>query len=118
MNLEQRNLVVNTLAYIRIQTSSQLPIGHSYIPYDILMTVIHSSINNNELTVKALFASLPYSSMGLRYHFRRLLDRGWIELESDKVDARVKQVKPTIKLNNKIDQIVEVLHPFLSSNYQ
>ena len=116
MNLEQRYLVVNTLAYIRKQTSFHLSIGHSYIPYDILMTVVHSSISNNDLTVKALFASLPYSVMGLRYHFRQLIEKGWIELESNSNDARIKHVRPTSKLNNKIDQIVEALHPLISDN--
>ena len=116
MNLEQKNLVVNALAYIREQTSLHLPIGHSYIPYDILMTVVQHSSDESELTVKVLFASLPYSAMGLRYHFRQLIDRGWIELESNESDARIKLVKPTIKLNSKIDQIVELLNPLFTSN--
>ena len=57
--------MVNLLGNIRLQTSSHLPIGHSFIPYDILIAVIKSYITNEVLTVKALFASLPYSDMGL-----------------------------------------------------
>ena len=98
--VSQHYCVVSTLVFIRKQSINHLPIGHSFIPYDILITVVESHTNNEELTVKALFASLPYSDMGLRYHFRKLLNDGWIELQPMNGDKRVKQIKPTEKLSN------------------
>jgi hypothetical protein len=99
VDTEQHLLVIDLLAVIRKQATRHLPIGHSFIPYDILVVVVGDALNNNELTVKALFASLPYSDMGLRYHFRKLIEAGWIELHSTTSDARVKKVKPTEKLS-------------------
>ena len=56
---------------------------------------------DNELTVKALFASLPYSDMGIRYHFDKLVKTGWIELHSGDIDTRIKRVKPSEKLSKR-----------------
>lgn len=66
-----------------------------------------------ELTVKALLATLPYSDMGLRYHFRKLVYSGWIELHAVNGDARVKQVKPTEKLSKHWELLSNSLTPIL-----
>ena len=85
-------------AELRKQIYVHLPVGHSFIPFDILLTVVNSHQMQSQLTVKALFTVLPYSDMGLRYHFKKLIDTGWIELGAITTDARLKQVKPTSKL--------------------
>lgn len=114
MENKQQQTVVATLALIRKHSAAHLPIGHSFIPYDILVTVIDSFTSDKELTVKALFATLPYSDMGLRYHFRKLIDTGWIELHAVNGDARVKQVKPTNKLSKQFELLSEKLNPLLN----
>lgn len=113
MEIKQQQLVVTTLAFIRKSSATHLPIGHSFIPYDILITVVDSFTSDKELTVKALFASLPYSDMGLRYHFKKLIDSGWIELHATNGDARVKQVKPTAKLSKQFDLFADNISPQL-----
>ena len=113
MDIKQQHSVVATLALIRKQSAVHLPIGHSFIPYDILVTVVDSFTSDKELTVKALFATLPYSDMGLRYHFRKLVDGGWIELHAVNGDARVKQVKPTEKLSKHFELLSNSLTPIL-----
>ena len=50
------------------------------------------------MAVKALFAALPYSDMGIRYHLNRLIKSNWIELRKSDKDARVKIVLPSSKL--------------------
>lgn len=112
MEIKQQQSVIATLALIRKQTAAHLPIGHSFIPYDILVTVVDNFTNDKELTVKALFATLPYSDMGLRYHFRKLVETGWIELHAVNGDARVKQVKPTDKLSKHFELLS---HSIISS---
>lgn len=112
MEIKQQQSVIATLALIRKQTAAHLPIGHSFIPYDILVTVVDSFTSDKELTVKALFATLPYSDMGLRYHFRKLVETGWIELHAVNGDARVKQVKPTDKLSKHFELLS---HSIISS---
>ena len=113
MDIKQQHSVVATLVLIRKQSAAHLPIGHSFIPYDILVTVLDSFTSDKGLTVKALFATLPYSDMGLRYHFRKLVDSGWIELHAVNGDARVKQVKPTEKLSKHFELLSNSLTPIL-----
>ena len=113
MEISQQQNVVAILALIRKQCATHLPIGHSFIPYDILVTVVDSFTSNKELTVKALFATLPYSDMGLRYHFRKLIDKGWIELHVVDGDARAKQVKPTEKLSKQFVSLAQFISPHL-----
>lgn len=114
MDIKQQQSVVAKLAFIRRQSTAHLPIGHSFIPYDILVTVVEHFTNSKELTVKALFASLPYSDMGLRYHFRKLVQSGWIELHAIDGDARVKQIKPTEKLTKHFEMLSQSIAPLLS----
>lgn len=98
MDFIQHSSVVNVLTEVRKQTTVLLPIGHSFIPFDILLAVIKGYEDGDELTVKALFATLPYSDMGIRYHFRTLIKNGWIELHNGDKDTRIRRVKPTEKL--------------------
>lgn len=114
MEIEQQEAVISLLASIRQQSNVHLPIGHSFIPYDILLAVIEGSHKNEELTVKALFTSLPYSDMGLRHHFKRLIENGWIELHATNNDKRVKQVKPTEKLTNRFTSLSNSIKPLLN----
>ena len=85
---------------IRYLISDYLPVGQSFIPFDILLTVLNGDRDGNDLTVKALFASLPYSDMGIRYHFKRLIEKEWISLHNGDADTRIKRVKATLKLKN------------------
>jgi hypothetical protein len=70
--------VVDKLIEIQKITMTILPVGHSFIPLDILLSVIKGSESGQDLKIKELFANLPYSDMGIRYHFRLLIKRGWI----------------------------------------
>jgi len=97
-------------------TSTHLPIGHSFIPYDILLHVVVSHLTKKKLTVKSLFASLPYSDMGTRYHFKRLVDNGWIRLAADKNDSRNKTCHSTKKLQDKFRLISNDLEKADSSS--
>jgi len=116
VDINQQQFVVAALTLIRKQSAAHLPIGHSFIPYDILVTVVDSFLSDKALTVKALFATLPYSDMGLRYHFRKLIDTGWIELHAINGDARVKQVKPTEKLSKQFGLLTANLNLMLNKS--
>lgn len=98
MTISQPIQFVRLLEGMRQHTSALLPVGHSFLPYDILLAVIRGNSEGEELTVKALFTTLPYSDMGIRYHFRTLIKSGWIELHNGDKDTRIKRVKPTEKL--------------------
>lgn len=98
---------------IRKNTSSLLPIGHSFIPFDILVAVVRGNAEVEDLTVKALFTALPYSDMGIRYHFRTLIKNGWIELHNGDKDTRIRLVKPTEKLIKRFALLTQQLKPLL-----
>lgn len=66
--------VINMLMQVRAVTTMHLPIGHSFIPYEMMLIVILHYLNGEELTVKRLFNSGTFSEMGNRYHFRKLIE--------------------------------------------
>jgi hypothetical protein len=111
LDLKQHPSLVNALIEVRKQSTVLLPIGHSFIPFDILLAVIKGSEDGEDLTVKALFANLPYSDMGIRYHFRTLIKNGWIELHNGDKDTRIRRVKPTEKLVKRFALMSQHLKP-------
>jgi hypothetical protein len=111
LDLKQHSPIVNALIEMRKQTTVLLPIGHSFIPFDILLTVVRGNAEGEDLTVKALFTALPYSDMGIRYHFRTLIKNGWIELHNGDKDTRIRRVKPTEKLIKRFALLSQQLKP-------
>lgn len=110
MTSEQSLHLACVLTKLRHLSSELFPIGHSFIPFDILIATL-SGNNGEDLTVKALFASLPYSDMGIRYHFNRLIDDGWISLHNGDSDSRVKRVSPTEKLIHNFELLYSRIQP-------
>jgi len=101
--------VAKLLKKTREVTAANLPIGHSFIPYDILLYLFHCQSIEETTTVKSLFASLPYSDMGTRIHFNSLVANGWIELVSNEKDKRMKVCRPTDKFNSRFELIAKEL---------
>lgn len=108
----QKNL--NDLRRLREYLSVYLPVSHSLIPLDILLTVFCGGLDGQELTVKGLFASLPYSDMGIRHHFKKLIEENWIELHNGDKDSRLKRVRASEKLKENLTKLdMEIKHLFL-----
>ena len=99
---------------IREKSTNHLPIDNSLIPFDLLFRVGLAHASDEELTIKALFSDLPHSEMGMRYHFKRLLDRGWIDLHPSPHDKRSKIVSPNEKLLARLADLEEELSTLLS----
>lgn len=116
MSFSQPIQFVKLLEGVRKHTSALLPIGHSFIPFDIMLAVIKGNVEGEDLTVKALFTALPYSDMGIRYHFRTLIKSGWIELHNGDKDTRIRRVKPTEKLLKRFALLSQQLKPLLGNN--
>jgi hypothetical protein len=106
--------MMKSLATITAGCVKHLPIGHSLIPYDILTAVIESELKHTELSVKQLFASLPYSDMGVRYHIRRLTNGGWIVTIPTEADKRVKTIHSERKLRIQFELLKKDLDSVLS----
>ena len=101
--------VINLLIQVREITSSHLPIGHSFIPYEMMLIVVSHYISQEELTVKRLFNSGEFSEMGNRYHFRRLIEKDFIVLKNHPNDSRLKLILPSQKLLDCFDQVSKQL---------
>ena len=84
---------------IKDRITSRLPVGHSFIPLELMVTVIANS-NTDKLKVSELFDLLPYSNIGIRYHYKTLVEDGWFDISECSNDRRVKYVQPSEKLTN------------------
>lgn len=78
-------------------SATYLPLGGSLIAQSLMLNLFLSHHRKEVLTVKSLFAGIPYSDMGIRYHFRRLVDDGWVELKPSTEDKRTRLCVPTAK---------------------
>lgn len=98
-------------------STTHLPLGGSLIAYKLLLNLYLSQLRGETQTVKALFASIPYSDMGIRYHSRKLLNDGWIDLLPSPTDKRTKICVPTAKFDDAwalvVDQISEQLDQYM-----
>jgi hypothetical protein len=92
------------LLQIRNEISNYLPINNSLIPLDLLL-VAAAGNDLGHHSVKSLFISLQHSSMGLRYHFQKLIDLNLLELYFSEEDKRVKIVVPSNLLKENIQLI-------------
>ncbi len=115
MKRDDLHEVLETLSRTREVAREHLPIDHSFIPFDILLHVFSAHTRNERLSVKGLFAKLPFSDMGIRYHFDKLVSSGWITLAPDETDGRVKLCAPSNRL---IDSIQALALDFKSKESQ
>jgi len=86
------------------QSIKLLPIDASMIPLLIIFTVIVKG-KKKGIYFKVLMTELPYSEMGVRYHFRKLIRKKLLKLKVDDDDKRRKIILPTKKLIDLIDTI-------------
>jgi hypothetical protein len=108
MDLKLHLQRARTMTHLLEHTTQHLPIGHSLIPLNLLM-VVCSTEDDIDLTVKGLFASLPYSVAGMRYHFNRLIEEEFLALVSSTADSRVKHVIATPKLKRHFELLASAL---------
>ena len=101
---------------IRLTSSALLPLDNSFIPFDLLIRIGIAYFECNELTLKSLFTGLPHSEMGMRYHFKRLLSNGWIEVLPSKTDKRSKLVIPTSKLLDQLTLLDQEFSKFVQQH--
>jgi DNA-binding MarR family transcriptional regulator len=96
---ERTALVAELLQQTSDISTTHLPLGGSLIAFKLLLNLYMSQQRGEEPSVKSLFASIPYSDMGIRYHLRKLMDDGWMELKPSATDKRTKVCVPTAKFD-------------------
>ena len=106
--------MLKSLSIIRSGWIEHLSIGHSLIPYDILIEVINAELADKKISVKEVFANLQYSDMGVRYHIRKLTSQGLIITTISAGDKRVKNIHATPKLITQFELLGDALNTVLS----
>lgn len=86
-----------------------IPICASLISEKIIFKVLDCHLKNEALNVKVIFADLNTSTMGIRYHFNKLIDEDWISLNKTLKDKRIKLVLPSEKLLIQINVLTDDL---------
>jgi hypothetical protein len=108
-NKEKSASVAKLISALNTVFHKEFSGSNSQITIDIICLVVTNQ-NEPHLTVNNLFKSLPYSDMGIRYRFNRLIKDGYIELHNGSTDTRIKFVKPTQKLLDKFYKVVHVFY--------
>jgi DNA-binding MarR family transcriptional regulator len=114
----RKALLAELLKQVSDISTTHLPLGGSLIALKLLLNLYLFQQRCEEPSVKSLFASIPYSDMGIRYHLRKLLDDGWVELKPSVKDKRTKVCKPTERFDAAwalvLEEISEQLDEHLS----
>ena len=82
-----------------------MAVGHSLIPAELLLKTFHFDCSGEDLTIKKLLHTGTFSDMGNRYHFKQLIEKGWLDVKKSEVDSRAKSVKATDKLFFSLENI-------------
>lgn len=97
------------IQFIRDWGKKNLPLYESIIANDLIIFLAIEFVRGESLTIKRLFASLPYSYTAIRQHYKKLLREGWVLHVPDEADKRVKLIKPSEKFIEVIDQYVRII---------
>ncbi len=97
------------LLQTKIWERENLPLNNSLIPLEMLLFLAICQAEGKRLTVKGLTSSSAFSVLGAGIHMRRLEREGYITLEQDKTDRRVKYILTTPKLVKLLAAYLEVL---------
>jgi DNA-binding MarR family transcriptional regulator len=86
-----------------------LPFGPYPIVSQAAYTVAIWTVDGNPISVKGLVGSLGCSVAGVRKPLQRLLKEGWVVIERDKSDQRVRRVIATGKLLSTLNELARRL---------
>lgn len=107
MRKDPQLAVADLLIQVRRSALYNLPVGHSSIPFDLLLMLFANYARGAEpLSLKLLFGSLPYSEMGMRYHLNALIREGWVQVEKGVRDNRLRLIRPTTQLLDRFNHLV------------
>ena len=76
-----------------------LPLSNSLIPLEMLLFLAICQAEGKRITVKGLTSSTGFSILGAGIHLRRLERDGYVVLQQDTIDRRVKYIQTTPKLD-------------------
>ncbi len=97
--IDRSKEIIKLLDELRSWESINLPIVNTSAGYQLMYYFLKVYIiYKEEIWLKNIYYSLPYSEKTLRLLLRELENDGWIEMPKKKKDSRFKDVKVKIKL--------------------
>lgn len=96
----------------KIWERENLPLNNSLIPLELLLFLAICQAEGKRLTVKGLTSSSAYSVLGAGIHMRRLQSEGYITLEQDSADLRVRYIQTTPRLDRLLAAYLTVLEDY------
>lgn len=98
--LDKKKYRIELLYELRLWERNNLPISKTNAGYHLILLLSKSILNDgDEIRLKNIYHSLPFSEKTLRLLLRELEDGGWIEMPYKISDPRHKDIMPTPKLN-------------------
>lgn len=97
---EEFSRQIGLLYQLRTWERNNLPICRTNAGYHLFLCLSHSIVSDDNVRLKNIYHSLPFSEKTLRLLLRELESGGWIEMPSKSVDYRHKDILPTAKLNS------------------
>ena len=95
-----------------------LPIKNSIISFDIILCVAKTYYSGNRISVKELYALMPYSYSSVRYYNFELINDEWLQHNVCNDDGRVKYVEPTLQLITKLNEFANHLNCLLLKKFK
>jgi hypothetical protein len=71
---------------------SNIPNGQSGLALELFTLISFTNLISEPVSLKVLFHSMSYSEAGIRKQLRRLIKDGWVYLEANSNDRRVKKI--------------------------
>lgn len=104
---------IKNMVSLRNSSRENLPMGDSLIAYDLILYIAITYVEEQHITIKQLFSSLPHSYTAIRQHYNRLLIDGYVIHKSHPHDKRVKYIEPTEKFITSVVSYANSAHIIL-----
>lgn len=97
--IDKSKEIIKLLDELRSWELNNLPLVNTSAGYQLIFYFLKTVvIYEEEIRLKNIYYSLPYSEKTLRLLLRELENDGWIEMSKKKMDSRFKDVKIKNKL--------------------
>ena len=105
------DLAVRKISQIAYWAQGNLPVSAPPLVSQAAYVVAPETVLGSPISLKALIGSLGCSEAGLRKPLQRLLDEGWVVIENDPGDRRVRRVIATNQLLAAVLQLADQITP-------
>ena len=108
---DQFSSAISFLSEVRRRRACVIPFASSSaVATALIEEALDGHLQGKSMSIKSLFASTGYSTIGMRYQFDRLCERGFIRLRDNPTDRRMKLILVTEKSLQAYKEILDGLN--------